>query len=432
MSDAILLTYFISIIFSGIALIPKTRTWMLWVMVGTLILAAPKEVRLWNHFHYYVNAKYFDELEFDQLYECLAVVRDAPFVRRNLQDYTWIQGAANCTANFSPDRWAAFEIDLQRWLMWDDVHRVTIDKGFNGTLPWLVAGKPLANALSPELVSLIDPALMVAAFGFAISRIGWRRAGFAALFILTFWGVFDRFWGNYLQYPWLAASIVAVVIMLKKPTSRLAGAFIGVAAALYIFPAFLLWGRKRRVWEGAIAAGLAMGLLGFSVGGIDDYIGMLHNMATHSSYIRSEPYNVGLANTLTGVANLDQWQNTDFKMSVGAGYDIPDAPSWWIAFVPAVLGTGWAGVMFAGITLSRYYYTILVCYLIEDQKALPWLFGINLIVLLALLVDEPSAVVLNGALLMTMFTFRARRPYIKRARAWIRDVGSPNFTWNHV
>jgi hypothetical protein len=432
MSNPIIITYLLSVAFSMRALIPKTQTWMLWLMVATLIVAGPKETRLWNNFHYWINAKYFDELSYDQLYECFAFASELTGVRRNLANYGWVQGPGACKATFDDVRWSSFQVDIQRWLAWDDVRRVTTDKGFNGTVPWLIAGKPLANVASPDVLALIDPLLLAAAFAFTGWRIGWRRTGFAALWLLTFWAVFDRFWGNFLQYNWLALSIIAVVLMKEKPTSRAAGALIGVAASLYIFPAFLLWRRHRRVWEGAIAAGLAMGVLGLSVAGIDGYMAMLHNMAMHSDAIRTEPFNVGMANTLSGALNLDQWQLIDDQMSIGAGYTVPEAPRWWPLMMTLVIGSGWAGMMFGSLTLSRYYYTILVCYLIEQPDAMRWLFGINLVMLLALLIDETSAQILFGAMLMTMFVVRARRPYIKRTRAWIRDIGNPQFSWNQI
>lgn len=430
--NAMIVTFGLAIAFSWRALMPKTQTWMLWLMVATLIIAAPKQTRLWNNFHYWINAKYFDELSYDHLYECFAFAADRTGVRRNLVDYGWVNGTAACKATFNDVRWSAFQVDIQRWIEWDDVRRVTTDKGFNGTLPWLIAGKPLANVASPDMLALIDPVLLAAAFAFAGWRIGWRRSGFAALWLLTFWGVFDRMWGNYMQYNWLALSVVAVVLLKEKPTSRSAGALIGVAASLYIFPAFLLWARHRRVWEGAIAAGLTMGVLGLSVGGIDGYMDMMHNMAMHSAAIRGEPFNVGLANLTAGALNLDQWQYIYSQMKTGGAYNVPDAPHWWPLLIALVAGSGWAGMMFATITLSRYYYTILVCYLIEQPDAMRWLFGINLVMLLALLIDETSAQILFGAMLMTMFVVRARRPYIKRARTWMRGVGSPQFSWNQI
>ncbi|HXH84005.1 MAG TPA: hypothetical protein VNN07_13910, partial [Candidatus Tectomicrobia bacterium] len=217
----------------------------------------------WDVYHYYVGARYFPELGYDGLYACstaadaedLGVEQVAPAVR-NLESHrvepghAALRAAAQCRARFSPDRWAAFKHDVA-WFrerigpgQW---RRVLRDHGFNGTPAWLVLGRTLAEtgpASRAQLLALVlvDPMLLAGA-GAVIARVfGWRPLCLAVGFFgLNYPARVGWTAGAFLRQDWLVATVVGVAL-LKRNRPVAAGAALGVAALLRIFPALVLAG----------------------------------------------------------------------------------------------------------------------------------------------------------------------------------------------
>ena len=383
--------YLIVLAVSVLMTVSRPPTWMLYALSAVILVASPNTSRLWNQFHYYLGSKYHNELGTYHLYECALSALGESGLRRNLADYTWAYDTPNCKATFTPERLQAFTVDLSRFAEFNDLRRAVTDKGLNATPPWLSIGKTLSQALTPKQMELLDPILLAGAFGVTIWAVGWRRAGLSMLWLLCFWGTFDRLWGNILQYGWLAASLAAVALLQRNRQSEIAGGLIGTASALAIFPAFLLWGRPRRVWSSALVTGMAMAVMGLAAVGVEGYIENINNMRTHSNYIRTETLNVGLANMVAAIQDTSLIRLMDGAMKVGAPYQVPDAPAWWVALLPAVLGAGWVGLLFGGVTLSRYYYTVLTCLILEKQWAARPLFAINAAVLVVMWTDPALA-----------------------------------------
>ena len=84
-------------------------------------------VHAWDTFHYYTGAKYFRELGYERLYECVAVAdalepglatrvaeRKITNLRTNVLESSAeiLAHPERCTAHFSPARWAAFRHDV--------------------------------------------------------------------------------------------------------------------------------------------------------------------------------------------------------------------------------------------------------------------------------------------------------------------------------
>jgi hypothetical protein len=232
-------------------------------------------VHWYDSFHYYVGAKYFPELGYTRLYLCTALADleagsgPAPSVRslRDLETNRLTRAApaladpARCRAHFSDARWSEFTRDVAffreelppgRWL---EIQR---DHGFNGTPVWLLAGHAIANAVpatrrSVALLSLLDAALLAAAWAAALACFGWR----AALAPLVYFGTnaFGHFsWtgGAILRQDWLAACIVSLCA-LQRERPFAAGFALGVAALLRVFPAFAAIGLA----AGAVARAIA-------------------------------------------------------------------------------------------------------------------------------------------------------------------------------
>ena len=130
--------------------------------------------------HYYLNAKYFDELGYYDLYPACMLAdleNDGPHFKRQGSLYMAQNDAGHGRMPishgvergrkvreqyFSPDRWAAFEHDflaLQRTgpsQMNDKLWRqMIIDHGYNGTPAWTVMARPIANLVPVESIKLV-------------------------------------------------------------------------------------------------------------------------------------------------------------------------------------------------------------------------------------------------------------------------------------
>lgn len=361
---------FNALLFSLVGSYRKTPTWLIWLMVVISIVINNLSPRVWNLYHYYINSKYFEELGYTELYECTLLLLPEGEIRRSLVDYRFIEADVlpDCRANFTESRWHEFQADFEETNLEKMIG--LRDKGLNALPSWIFLGQIIANNFSIDAVILIDQVFMLIAMMIVIRLLGFRRAGYAFLFIVCFYGVFDRLWGNYAQYIWLALSLAGTAFIQKKH-SRLGGLLIGLAAGLRIFPLFLLIGRDRKA--------MLWGLLGI---GITLYMGLLtpqretiyadfiQNMLLHSSHITHEPLNLGLRQTLTMISSPnDAMRHVQFLRGEShepfsySGYSL-------VLYIPlAILAAASPiGLMFALITLSRYYYTIISVIALEHEE----------------------------------------------------------------
>ncbi|MDJ0852941.1 MAG: hypothetical protein QNK04_31610 [Myxococcota bacterium] len=276
-----------------------------------------------NTFVYYAGAKYFPELGYGRLYECVAVadlragLRGRVLRRKitNLETYDLESTAQivahpeRCTRHFEPARWSAFERDVG-WFRsripahtWEDMQR---DHGYNpppawGLLGTLLASTGPASALQIFALTVLDSLLDLAAWGFALWTFGWRAACVAILY----WGTnhiaeFSWTGGSFLRDDWLAATVIGVCL-LRRGHPASAGFLLGVASLLRIFPVLALAGvgatallgmlrerrlavpaETRRVAGGALLAGLLVVPLASAVaGGVDAWGAFAENTRLH-------------------------------------------------------------------------------------------------------------------------------------------------------
>ncbi len=222
-------------------------------------------VHTWDTLHYYLGAKYFRELSYDRLYECLAVAdaaepqlvprverREITNLRTNVLESTEeiLEHPERCTGRFTEARWRQFRADAawfrarespQRW------EEISTDHGFNGTPVWLIAGSLLSN-LGPasdgqiRALTALDPLYFLA----LVAVIGWAfgvRALAVALLVFATFFPSRFFWtgGAFLRWDWLFY-MAASVACLKKGRPWLGGMALGYAAMLRVFPGLLAAG----------------------------------------------------------------------------------------------------------------------------------------------------------------------------------------------
>ena len=223
-------------------------------------------------FHYYIGAKYFPELGYDNLYACTAVADaeaglDAPRPMRDLRSNALITSAEvlaqpeRCKQAFTPARWAAFRTDIdrlrssvapRRWL------RSQQDHGYNATPAWGIAGRLLTSTgpvTEGQLRALrsIDTGLLLALGLGIVWAFGWQVAAIAAVFFgCNYVAPFGWTGGGLLRQDWLAATGLALCA-LRKEWFATGGALLAFATLLRLFP-------------GLVVVGALLGILGRWVG----------------------------------------------------------------------------------------------------------------------------------------------------------------------
>jgi hypothetical protein len=223
------------------------------------------QIHDWEWTHYYVGAKYFRELSYDRLYECIAVAdTEEPLLRRRveLRKLTNLRTNAlettadilahpdRCTSHFSAQRWQDFKHDVkffrdrQSSRRWDDLQT---DHGYNGTPVWNIAGSLLAN-LAPASVgwlyglATLDPLYLLGMVAVIWWAFGWRVTCVGLLvFATNFPSRFYWTGGSFLRWDWLFYT-VAAVCCFKKDRPLLAGMALSYAALLRVFPGFIFLG----------------------------------------------------------------------------------------------------------------------------------------------------------------------------------------------
>jgi hypothetical protein len=222
----------------------------------------PGFVHGWDTFHYYVGGKYFKEMHYERLYECVATadseepglrrrveLRKITNLRTNVVEKTddILAHPERCKQHFTDARWESFKNDLRYFRTlegprrWDDAQ---CDHGFNGTPVWAILGSALAN-LAPAsrldvlVLDAID-AVMIAIMALIMWwAFGWRTVSVALLVLATnFPSRWDWIGGSFLRYDWLFWMGVGVCLM-KKERPFWAGAALAYAALLRIFPGFI-------------------------------------------------------------------------------------------------------------------------------------------------------------------------------------------------
>jgi len=282
-------------------------------------------IHIWEHYHYYMGAKYAPEVRYARLYECtgIADVEDGLLARvekrkiRRLGTDNELGGSkeiiANpqrCKSHFSKARWDAFKVDNRFFRgqfsadRWDKSQN---DHGYNGTPVWGIAGRILADVNTPLStdrifnIGVIDSALLLAMWLAVLWAFGWR----ATCIALIYWGTNfpARFYwtgGAYLRYDWLFWMIIGVVL-LKKEKHALGGAALTYATLLRIFPGFVVAAviakavyrmvQERRfvlspeLWRFAIGCVAAIAILvpasSWATGGTDAWVEFAENSRKH-------------------------------------------------------------------------------------------------------------------------------------------------------
>ena len=253
-----------------------------WVNFGVFHTA--RIVHYWDTFHYYVGSKYFEENEYERLYECVLAADyeergEADLGKRKIRDLVdnrlhyvskddALRYQKTCAEHFSAERWEAFRYDTRsfRTVMgsawWKDM---VMDHGYNASpISNMVAAfltnigwedqvpKVSSTKLDPKehkvfrkrilRYTLIDLSLYAGAFLMILWAFGLRATALSVLI----WGTgypWAYFWtgGSFARVPWLFMAVAAVAL-LKRGYPLLSGFALSWSALLRLFPAALAGG----------------------------------------------------------------------------------------------------------------------------------------------------------------------------------------------
>ena len=255
-------------------------------------------VNRWDQFHLQLGSKYFPELGYDGLYAAslLAQEQTAPELPipnrvRELTTYKVVAPAdrtaefAAVRERFSDARWQDFLADHSDYLdntgprLWQVIRT---DHGYNATPAWTFVARlfdarlPATNATLAALGAL-DLLLVGAMFALLFRTYGYRVACLSLAIFGLGYGWRDIYVGSLLRLDWLAAIVIGICL-LKRERFAAAGACIGYAAMVRVFPVLFLSGPallalrallrgERPRWPLRVAAGFGTVVcLGFAAG----------------------------------------------------------------------------------------------------------------------------------------------------------------------
>ncbi|MGB5267976.1 MAG: hypothetical protein WBN30_15395, partial [Polyangiales bacterium] len=253
-----------------------------WVNFG--VFHTSRVVHYWDTFHYYVGSKYFEENEYERLYQCVLAADyqergEADLGKRKIRDLVdnrlhyvskddALRYQQTCAEHFSPERWEAFRYDTRsfRTVMgsgwWKDM---LMDHGYNASpISNMIAAfltnigwqeqlpKASSDRVEPSDLktfrkrilryTMIDLALYAGAFLMILWAFGLRATALSVLI----WGTgypWAYFWtgGSFARVPWLFMAVAAVTL-LKRGYPLLSGFALSWSALLRLFPAALAGG----------------------------------------------------------------------------------------------------------------------------------------------------------------------------------------------
>jgi hypothetical protein len=235
-----------------------------------------KSVDAYDLIHYYLGAKYFDDLGYYDLYPA-ALLADAEAGAYNQRSTYYraqdaergyrervpvregIERGKQVRERMGPAKWKQFEHDflvLQRHHrlgrgLW---HELINDRGFNGTPAWLVVGRPIAKLFPVELIKALcylDFFLLALALFALAWAYGWVTACFALFFLFITYSLRWPYvtWA-FLRYDWVSALMIGMALLKRNPWKTdkplvpyaIAGVLTGYAGLVRLFPVVWMFG----------------------------------------------------------------------------------------------------------------------------------------------------------------------------------------------
>ncbi|OGW82116.1 MAG: hypothetical protein A2Z83_01935 [Omnitrophica bacterium GWA2_52_8] len=251
--------------------IPGRNLWLAGAMAGASLFGffnyyqfdkslLVKNSHIQDTTYYYINSKYFKELDYFDLFSAMIIADKETRYRlkhlkfyRNLEDYKMAEvkkafsEQARIKANFSETRWRSFKEDVNYFIERDGPgswEYFFSDHGYNAPPTWTLVGGTLSERVPLKYckyITMIDFVLVVLMF----AAIGWAFGVEVLLFsLLFFFCTFSGRWPilgqSLLRFDWLAA-LVTSVCAFKRKRFGWAGALLAYASLNRVFPAIFFF-----------------------------------------------------------------------------------------------------------------------------------------------------------------------------------------------
>jgi hypothetical protein len=379
-------------------------------------------IHRWDMYHQVIGSKYFQELGYFRLYECTWEIdaensghfKKVPEMRVietvKIRPTAEVIGERDCAGLFSDARREQFAADIDAFYelggksQWN---KLFTDKGFNGTpfhgwvLSRLVDDVEI-NEDELNWLGLLDVFLLVIAFGFVIWAWDVKTAAIVILFFCAnFPNRYIHMGGSILRFDYIAMLIIALAL-LKKDRFGLAGICVAWATAERMFPAVFAAGlglkagveliatrklERRYLMFGIGFAGTLVVLFGLSLslaGSFSDGVASWHewwlNIVEHTRHTRA--FRSGFRHMFMmdgNVTDKHRFATWAKKTEVFESRE----HFYWVAmvmlFAPLILAVRklddvsftaiFAAAAFLTLTIAtRYYYSMMVLFLLVDRK----------------------------------------------------------------
>jgi hypothetical protein len=427
--------------------------------------------------HYYLGSKYFDELEYKDLYVAMlraeAEVYDDHFRSVEARDLennglyhirAFLERSGPVKSRFTPERWHDFKLDVAffRDALGAQYGEVLRDHGFNPTPVWALIGGTFANLVPAGshtgivLFALVDPLLEALTFAAVAWAFGAEAALLAMIYFCVVYGAsFGWTGGSHMRHLWLLG-VAGAICSAARGRHAAAGALIALAAGLRVFPIFFAFApackalaetmRERRLppWALRFLAGLALSGLGLGAATLLQPGGWRHWQQFTSNMQRHVMVD---ATNLVGLGEIVTWNGPTFpsneaEAQATAAHEarfyrlqlltILPLVALFVALrsrredLPGAIVLG-APLVFTALSLASYYYVFLVVYLLVRPLAarrVVLLFGCEAAVYaLALFEDREVVVYLyRSILLVYLFAALHGEAIVEEARGLLERI----------
>ncbi len=224
-----------------------------------------------DFFHYYMGAKYYDELGYLNLYPGVVIASREnhgkvvhPTYRR-MEDYSIRPGAeaernaAALKGAFTEPRWAEFRRDCQFFENLLGTRRwsgVVTDKGYNATPIWNMPARFLTNRLPLTQLGNLYPLMLLDILMISIMVLltaiafGFRTGAFLLIFFCTCFSMgYTHARGGFLRLDWVTMVVMSVAL-IKMGNYKTTGAVMAYAGMARLFPLAFGFGLGAKlVWD---------------------------------------------------------------------------------------------------------------------------------------------------------------------------------------
>ncbi len=388
--------------------------WFFLIFLTSLSTQSEK-IGLSGIYHYFIGAKYFNEIGYFNLYTCTLAADQQSLKKlsslriiRDLRSYELkeVNLLPVCPVKrFSSSRWKTFVEDISYFVEKGSPNywaAVFLDKGYNPPPFWAVTAGVIASSIDVHskimwtLIFNIDLLFMILAVVVIIKTSTKKYGVITALLICFYFGTFKRLGWNFFQYGWFTLLAYSISLWIRKKYA-MSGILLGLSAGLQAFPALLcipiilsfLIDLSRRKFQNAkverqfliffgITLYCCLMIGSFTSRGFSGWTDWQRKISLHKTYVNAELFNIGLPNLIATTFTLSDEDVSsyfdDYPLTIGRLVMFERLKYVWVGIVVVLLTLTSVGLymskkgslfvfslipLYAVTSLSPFYYILL-------------------------------------------------------------------------